>query len=198
MLRLIFLFIIIFSPLYANELSPLKKWNRLENLIVEEVQILKKMGGLSFLEEYRMLELLSERLKILKKKENFILLKKGTFDNEIIIKKQLDIYKSINFFAKNIFKKNPPKQIKARVYYVLALNSRDFRKGKLLIPYLKRSLGLVKKDTNLYNNIHVQLAEYYYNQKKYRKARNHYKVIISSKKDSWFTKHLLNKPDQRF
>ena len=52
---------------YAEGGTNLKKWNRVENLIVEEINILKKMGDLSYRDDYRIIELLSERLKVIKK-----------------------------------------------------------------------------------------------------------------------------------
>ena len=60
--------------LIAKELKGTKKWDRIESLIFEEIQSIKKNKPLTEKKYYRVLELLSERLSILKKRENSFLI----------------------------------------------------------------------------------------------------------------------------
>jgi hypothetical protein len=179
-------------PSYAYNKDPFQRWNRLENLIVQETQLLKKMIPLTFKEEYRLLELLSERLKIIKKKEHYKMITEKMGRERLNQKNGKKLYREIFARGKKLLKRKISKVLKARILYTLALNSRDYKLGKRMISLLTKALILIKPKTPLALTIHVQMAEFYYNKKQFKKAQKHYHHILKGKENKWYLKHLLN------
>ena len=83
------------------------------------------------------------------------------------------------------------RKVKGMVYFLLGLNSRDFMKGKKFEPYLKRSLFFFRGYKRRAYKVHVELAEHFYNSKKFKKALYHYSEVLRMKNSRWFYR-LLN------
>ena len=79
---------------FLKEGQILKKWGRIESLISEEIDSIQKNRPITEEKYYRILELLTEKLSILKKKENFLLIKKGQKKNKLV--KGSDLYRILN------------------------------------------------------------------------------------------------------
>ena len=65
------------SNAFLSELKLLKKWERINSLISEELNSILKSGPIGEEKYFRVLELYSEKLNILKKKENYLSMKKN-------------------------------------------------------------------------------------------------------------------------
>ena len=192
--------IFIFTPvLNAEDLREIKKWDRIENLIFEEIQSIKKNKPMTEEKYYRVLELLSERLSIIKKRENYLLIKLGDQLNPLIKKKRISKLKTLrkrNYLrvkklGEGALRKKISKKVKGKISFLLGLNSRDFSDGSELVKYLKMALRF-KASKKLNYKINVQLAEHYYNEKEFSNALYHYNIVLKHSKSDWYYKHFFN------
>lgn len=198
---------------YSNENLKLKakrnasslRKNKLNEIIEKEFTVLRKVneikGGRDPRVLYRLLELYSEKIKLTKEKENQAFLSKNadsektvTNNPDIIFKESKKLYKEAFKLGIKIIKRFPEFKDLAGVYYALALNSRDFETGKVTERYLKFAIkyGSLSGNKKLLHNTYASLADYYYNEKKFKKAIPFYKRVINNKKDDWNTKYTFN------
>ncbi|GAB4409368.1 MAG: hypothetical protein OHK0056_11290 [Bacteriovoracaceae bacterium] len=181
----------------AKDVKMPAKWYQLMHLIDEERKTIMSLGKLSPRLKYRILELESERIKLLKERENQRFLT-SSFEERKKYGKDAFFEESKHLAVKvmkdgiDLIKRYPEYKDNAAIYYTLALNSRDFGDDKLTEPFLLKSLQLASKDSPLVHLIKSSLAEYYYNGKKYPQAIKYYKDVLTNKKDDWYSKHLLN------
>lgn len=175
-----------------------KRWKKLINLVEGEIRVIEQIQKKDFSLNHRTLELYTEKLKLINKKNNAEFLNQNSARK---IKKNKEDYfsetRNFYFITKNlglsILSQGVTSQQKAEIYFILALNSRDYGRDQLIEKYL--TLVTKQKDLNntaIFHHAETALAEFYYNEKKYSKAISYYKKIIDKKNDPWITKHLLN------
>ncbi len=172
-------------------------WTQLWSLNQEEIKLLEKLNKKNDQMNYRLFELYSEEAKLLKEKENDIFIsQKMKFGSKIkredIFVKTLSSYRKAKKLGNEILKNFAMTAYKADIYYTLALNSRDFAYDKKTEFYLLKALQHAPKYSEVEYQTNIGLAEYYYNEKKYIKAKIIFGHIIENTKDSWHTKHLFN------
>lgn len=181
----------------AKDVKMPAKWYQLMHLIDEERKTIMSLGKLSPRLKYRILELESERIKLLKERENQRFLtssfeERKKYGKDAFFEESKHLAIKVMKDGMDLIKRYPEYKDNAAIYYTLALNSRDFGDDKLTEPFLLRSLKLARKDSPLVHLIKSSLAEYYYNGKKYPQAITYYKDVLTNKKDDWYSKHLLN------
>ena len=174
-----------------------KKWNSLMGLINQEIQTIKgtKASGPEL--RHRLFELYSEKIKLIKEKENALFLKadpkrvaeKG---KDYFFKLSLEQFTVSQNFGLNIIKEYPKYAKNNEIYYALAVNSRDFGTGKDTEKYLLLSLKSGTNNPQIAFNAKVGLAEYNYNEKRYHEANFYYEDVLKVKNDEWYAKHLYN------
>lgn len=193
----IFTFSLVFSaePVKKTE-SMSTKWKKLNKLISTEIRVIKSVKHPGPNLKYRLLELYSEKIKLIRTRENRIFLKASPV---IVMKKGKDYYfrrsrtecKTVMNYGLKIIKNHPRFKEIADIYYTLALNSKEFGKDKFTEQFLLKSLKYSKNRTTTYY-AQTSLAEYYYNEKKYPKAIRHYTKILKNLNDEWYSKHSYN------
>lgn len=181
----------------AKDVKMPEKWYKLMHLIEEERKTIMSLGKLSPRLKYRILELESERIKLLKERENQRFLtstleERKKYGKDAFFEESKHLAIKVMKDGMNLIKNYPEYKDNAAIYYTLALNSRDFGDDKLTEPFLLKSLKLARVDSPLVHLIKSSLAEYYYNAKKYPQAIRYYKDVLVNKKDDWYSKHLLN------
>jgi len=199
---IVFLTIIFCMPICAQNkksqkklISEKEKSTRLLKLITKEEKLIKSMRTLGPKLRWRLVEINSEKLKIIKKKENAQFLagsiknpkrkKRSYFKESIALEKLIysDGLKIISQWNRFLHVGD--------IYYTLALNNRDYGDKKkienMLLMALKTSASL-----ELTYLSKVALAEYYYNNKKYLKAIKLYKAVVKRASSPWISKHLYN------
>jgi hypothetical protein len=188
----------VFSHLNAETQAPTgSKWETLMGLINQEIQTINstKVSGPEL--RHRLFELYSEKIKLIKEKENNIFLKadpkriaeKG---KDYFFKSSIEQYQNAQSYGLSIVKDYPKYERNNEIYYALAVNTRDYGTGKDSEKFLLLSLKSGAKDTRISYNAKVGLAEYYYNEKKYNEANMYYEDILKVTSDEWFAKHLYN------
>lgn len=176
-----------------------KRWHRLYQLIDKEIKSIHHIKKKGPRLQYRLFELYSEKIKLVKEKENQDFLesdgkrKKATFFTK---SRKLQI--QAEKFGLNTIRAFSNYDKNSKIYYTLALNSRDYGKGKNVEKYLYRALKNAPAGTPIIYKAKVALAEYYYNEKKYKTAVNYYRSTLGKKhktereKDEWLSKHHYN------
>lgn len=188
----------LFSHLNAATQEPAgQKWEALMSLINQEIQTIKsnKVSGPEL--RHRLFELYSEKIKLIKEKENNIFLKSdpkriAEKGKEYFFKSSMEQFKNAQAFGLNIIKDYPKYEKNNEIYYALAVNSRDYGTGKDAEHFLLLSLKAGTKNAKIAHNAKVGLAEYYYNEKKYNEANIYYEDVLKLTTDEWYSKHLYN------
>lgn len=174
------------------------RWNKLMVLVGQEMKILENAKRKGVEIKYRMLELHSERLKLVHEKNNNDFMnnskKSGSGKNkELHFKQTRDYYTLTKNFGQQILRDESKNSRKAEIMYALALNSRDYGKDNITEKYLLDVIFLVKDAHNsLRHHAETALADYYYNEKRYPDAITYYQRVIQKTEDDWMTKHLFN------
>jgi len=183
------------TVILAKDQEMPEKWNKLYNMINEELKYIhsfKKMGPKI---AYRMIELKTEKLKLIRQKEN-----KSFLHNALTTKRKKSSYfresntllKEIEDIGVKVIKKYPRYKYTSDIYYTLALNNKDYGSGKKTLLYLKKSIASTVPGSPLIYHLNVSMAEYYYNHKSYQKAIRYYRQVLRNKNDEWLAKHQYN------
>lgn len=196
------LILLLSSSLFAKEKGKTlsmedRRWNEINQLINEEIQTIKMARRASPKIMYRLFELRSEKLKLIKEKENKVFMaKKMKFGKKIkrknSFKQTLRSYKETNAYGQSILRKFPNTRFKAAIYYTLALNSRDFSYDTNELKFLKLAIKHSHGQSKVNYLARTSLAEYHYNNKNWKSAIYQYKIVIKNQDDEWYTKNLLN------
>ena len=173
------------------------KWYQLNAMIDKEESTIRSLKNLGPRLKWRLLELETERIKLIKEKENKTFLEvagksKVPIKKERFFNQSKSMEKKVRFKGLSLIKKFPRFKYNADIYYTLALNSRDYGGDKYTERFLKLALRSSIPNSPIIHNAKTTLAEHYYNEKKYRKAIRFYDDVLENKDDEWYSKHLLN------
>lgn len=170
------------------------KRNKLVNMIRKEIKTIKKIRRRGPNLEYRLLELYSENLKIIKEEENnkFLKNRNPKLKRRHFFKQSRVLNRKVEKLGLYITKRWPNYRSNGAIYYTLALNERDFNSSKKTEYYLLKSLRVAPSASPIVHSIKTALAELYYNDKKYRKAIKYYVDVIRNEGDEWYAKHHYN------
>ena len=173
------------------------KWSKLMNLINKEIQTIKnnKYSGPEL--KHRLFELYSEKIKLIKEKENLTLLKAdpkkvASAGKESYFKFSREQYMTAQKYALSLIAQYPQYDRISEIYYALAINSRDYGTSQETEQFLKLSIKTSKAESKTMYNAKTALAEYYYNNKRYNEAVSYYVDVLKNNNDEWYGKHLYN------
>lgn len=180
------------SPSFDQE-----RWKKLMVLIDSEIKTIKgnRYSGPEL--KHRMFELYSEKIKLIKEKENLSLLKADANTvikngKESFFKASQDQYKTAQSYALTIVNQYPKYVKIAEIYYALAINSRDYGTSAETEKFLKLAISRSTGESKTMYNAKTALAEYYYNNKRYHEAVGYYADVLKNQEDEWYGKHLYN------
>lgn len=197
-MKIILWSLLFISVARAEEAKTPARWNQLIKLVHQEMNILEKAKRKGPQLSYRMLELHSEKLKLLHERNNREFMDKATkskiaLNKESFFKETRAYYASTKEFSNKFLRMYPTEKLKADVYFVMALNSRDYGTDNITEKYLLETISLVKDShSSLRHHAETALADFYYNEKRYPEAVVYYERAIKKTEDSWLTKHLFN------
>ncbi len=174
-----------------------ERWKALMGLVDSEIKTIKgnKYSGAEL--KHRLFELYSEKIKLIKEKENYNLLKADIKEvqkngKESFFKASSNQYKIAQTYAISIISQHPNYQKISEIYYALAINSRDYGTSEETEKFLKLAISKSSADSKTFYNAKTSLAEYYYNNKKYSDALVFYNDVLKNNTDEWYGKHLYN------
>ena len=197
-MKLFFLLFFIYQLATASSVKKESRWHKLMLLVNQEMKILESAKRKGVEIKYRMLELHSEKLKLIHEKNNKEFLEAsrvtGTSQNkESFFKETRSYYDLTKEFGIKILKEEVKNSRKAEILYALALNSRDYGRDNITEKYLLEVLSIVNNSKNsLRHHAETALADFYYNEKKFPEAIQLYRSVIKNSEDDWMTKHLFN------
>ncbi len=174
------------------------RWQKLMHLVSQEMKILESAKRKGVEIKYRMLELHSERLKLIHEKNNAEFMEKSKAlgsgkEKEKFFSETRAYYQLTRQFGDKILKEEAKNHRKAEIMFALALNSRDYGQDNITEKYLLNVISLVQDPTNsLRHHAETALADFYYNEKRFPEAITYYQRVITKTQDDWMTKHLFN------
>ncbi len=196
MFKIIFRIII---SVFINELhAEVDRSQELMKLITQEMKLLEKTVNKGPELQYRMLELQSEKLKLIHEKDNQNFLQKSkttsvNHSKESFFRPTRSYYELTKGYGQKILKSFPDTRRRPEILFALALNSRDYGKDNLTEKYLLETISLVKDPAHsLRHHAETALADFYYNEKSYPEAVHYYERVIQKTQDDWLTKHYFN------
>ena len=176
-----------------------ERWNKLMTLVGQEMKILENAKRKGVEIKYRMLELHSEKVKLIHEKNNREFMEKSKANPALARNKEgffaetRAYYQVTKDFGLKILRDNPVNHRKAEVMYAMALNSRDYGRDNITEQYLLQAIALVKDHKNsIRHDAETALADFYYNEKRFPEAITYYQRVIKNVEDDWMTKHLFN------
>ena len=174
-----------------------ERWKKLMFLIDSEIKTIKgnKYSGPEL--KHRMFELYSEKIKLIKEKENLNLIKadaKSVVKNgkDSFFKASQNQYKTAQNYALSVIKLYPKYNKLAEIYYALAINSRDYGTSVETENFLKLAISKSNSGSKTMYLSKTALAEFYYNNKRYHEAVGYYTDVLKNPDDEWYGKHLYN------
>lgn len=182
----------------AKNSKPLDRWTVLMALVSKEMKILENAKRKGPELKYRMLELHSERLKLIHEKNNKEFLGKSKIanvskDKESYFKETREYYNFTKIFGNKLLKDYPDARRRAEVLFAMALNSRDYGRDNITEKFLLETIHLVKDPHHsLRHHAETALADFYYNEKRYQDAVSYYERVIKKTEDEWLPKHFFN------
>jgi tetratricopeptide (TPR) repeat protein len=183
------------KKLSATELED-QRLIRLEKILNKEEILIRSLKTLGPKLWWRLIEIQSEKLSLLKRKENNHFLKSSIAGDKkpkkLYFKESRTLARKIAKQARHVVHKWPRYRFVGDIYYTLALNNRDYGDKTKIEYYLNKSLHLSAHSKELRHKVRVALAEYFYNNKKYHKAISFYSKVIRNNDDRWQAKHLYN------
>ncbi|OFZ17324.1 MAG: hypothetical protein A2X86_02400 [Bdellovibrionales bacterium GWA2_49_15] len=174
------------------------RWEQLFLLVNEEIKTVETLGGKRGPDlEYRLFQLQSERLGLIKEKENASFLgatmaDRGKRSKDSYFTESLKIYQQVKSFGLKIMADYPKHPETGPIFFTLATNSRDYGKDRMAEFYFLKALQHVSASSKLAHSIRVGLAEHYYNEKEFAKATAIYRKVVENDKDEWLAKHNYN------
>lgn len=198
----ILLILFIFTNLAFAEQGPEKRemperWYKLNSLINAEIKAIQSITPLSPRLGQRLIELHTEKLELIKKRENQRFLNSSEKQRQKKSKSDFftesqNLMGKVQSFGLKQIKKFPSYIGNAEIYHTLALNSRDYGNGTQTEVFLQRALKKAPQNSQVIYQIQTSLAEHYYNEKKYQTAINFYDQVLKNESDEWRSKHLFN------
>ncbi len=182
------------TPAFSQQMPA--RWHELMKLVKTETEMLEKANKKGDEVHYRLLELYSEKIKLVLEKENKVFLdsKDGSKHNkkDSFFSESIRLYSETKKFGESLLAKYPDSVRRGAMYYTLALNSRDYGRDKRTEKYLLEALRLIKQGTPLRHHAETSLADFYYNEKKYIESIRYYEKVVLDETDDWKPKHHLN------
>lgn len=172
-----------------------KKEKKILNLVKLEIRSIVKMKRRDHNISYRLFELYSERLQLLRRIENQKLFK-GITKKDKAYTESNRLFDQTQAFGQHYLTKYKKSRHIADVYIRLASNiihvKNDLASHEATIKgYLKEALKR-SDDSQLQHQAKVTLGELDYNLERFKDAAKHYKVVIRDTQDPGYTRHLLN------
>lgn len=145
----------------------------------------------------RLAELNLEKARLIKEEENtkFLALsarKRGRVNKRKFFGRSRKYFRNAQKYGEVVVKKYRRYKGKGKVYYILAFNAKEFGQISKSKSYLKSAIKYSRKGSKTYIQSTLSLAEFFYNDGKFKKALNLYKIALEKKYSKWWTKDAYN------
>lgn len=181
----------------ASNATTSSRWNDLMKILNKEIKILEVSKNKKPYLEYRLLELYTERIKLIMEKENNTFMRaslekgfKGSKE-DYFPKTQEEVQRIMSYgnWLLTHYKDHP---YTADIYFNLGLNSRDYEASAKTEEFLQKALATKGIKSARAHLARAALAEHFFNKQAFDKALPLYKTIVQKKDDPWRAKHYYN------
>lgn len=200
MLKIVFCFLVIFQSVFAAKLTLDDRRKKILSIINEE---LNETSRLARSQDYgspdtllRLSELYLEKARLYREVENEEYLsispeQRRGLDKKMFYKTSTSFFEDANNTALKIVRRFKGYKGLNEVYYILAYNYKELGEHEDAQKYFKLSTkGSGNEQINL--KAKLNLADYYYNDHKYKEAIPLYEASINKLNEKWWTKDSFN------
>ncbi len=171
-------------------------WRKRLDIVQEDIKAIKSIRKTDLMIDTRMFELYSEKLNIVIERENTLILESLTsrrLDKELKVIKKIksQILVNLERASRKVLGKTRDRNVIGRIHYFKALNYLSVKNQKGFYQSSVKAENYLKEGQTKYL-LRVKLAEYYFNEKKFKKALSYYTWLAKKKETKWQTKYLYN------
>lgn len=200
MLKYLVVLLLLASTAFAAKLNIDQRRQKILGIVDEE---LSEVSRLAKQQNYkspdtllRVSELNLEKARLYREVENEQYLaipveQRRNINKADYFKQSNTFFNAANNAALNVVKKFPSYKAIGDVYYILAYNYKELGNNKEAQRFFKLATGKAT-DPKVLTKSKLALADYYYNDKKYREAIPLYEASINQNDEKWWTKDAFN------
>ncbi|MFP5386142.1 MAG: hypothetical protein ACLGHN_08695 [Bacteriovoracia bacterium] len=200
MLKFFFVLLLITQSVLAARLTIDQRRQKILSIVDEELaevsRLAKQQNYKSPDTLFRMAELNLEKARLYRELENEQYLaipvnERVRVNKNDYFKRSTSFFGAANKAARAVVKRFPRYSNIGDVYYILAYNYKELGKDKIAQKYFSLAAGK-SRDPKVAIKSKLALADYYYNERKYREAIPLYEATISRSDEKWWTKDAFN------
>ena len=196
------LLVIFISSAWAQKLSLDERRSKIISIVDEELAEVSRLAKQQNYQDpnilLRMSELNLEKARLWREQENEKFLSvppenRRDLDKDDFFKRSTKYFNDANTTAYAVVKKHPKYKGLNEVYYILAYNNKELGRHDEAQKFFKLASGKSTGDNaKLSAKSRLALADYYFNDHKYKEAVPLYESAISQLDEKWWTKDAFN------
>lgn len=195
---LVLLFI---STAFAQKLSLDERRAKILRIVDEELAETTRLARTQDMKNpdtiLRLSELNLEKARLYREAENERFLsippeKRGNVSKSNLFDQSNKLFTAANKTAEYVVQKFPRYKSINEVYYILAYNNRELGNHQEARKYFQMATGKGGKDSKINDKSRLALADYFFNDHKYKEAIPHYESALSRMDEKWWTKDAFN------
>jgi hypothetical protein len=201
MLKYLFLCFFIVSA-FAQKLSLDERRQKILRIVDEELAEVSRLSRTQDMRNpdtiLRLSELNLEKARLYREAENERYLaiapeKRSQVNKASYFQQSSKLFESANKYAEYVVKKFPTYKSLNEVYYILAYNNKELGNHDVAQKYYRLATNKSGGDNKISYKSRLALAEYYYNDHKYKEAIPLYESALSHmEQEKWWTKDAFN------
>lgn len=200
MLKYLLVFLIAGSA-FAQKLSLDERRSKIIGIVDEELSEVSRLARQQGQRDpnvlLRMAELNLEKARLWREQENEKYLsippeKRRELDKDSFFRRSTKYFNDANDSAYLIVKKHPRYKGLNEVYYILAYNNKELGRHQEARKYFKLASSKGSGDPKLNAKSRLALADYYFNDHKYKEAIPLYESSLGQLDEKWWTKDAFN------
>lgn len=201
MLKFLFLIIFLSTSVFGQKLTMDERRTRILSIVDEELKEVKRLAGQQDYKDpntlLRLSELYLEKARLWREVENEKYLSIPPEERRNLKKNDFFKRSSRYFTAANksglvVVKKFPKYKGIGEVYYILAYNNKELGNHRAAQKYFKLATAKGKSADKVYFKARLALADYYFNDHKYKDAIPLYESALKVLDEKWWTKDAFN------
>lgn len=200
MLKYLFVFVLLIEAAVAAKLNIDQRRQKILAIVDEELSEVSRLAKQQNFKSpdtlLRVSELNLEKARLYREVENEQYLaihpdQRRNLNKNKYFEQSNGFFNTANNAALNVVKKFPKYKGIGDVYYILAYNYKELGNNKEAQRFFRLATG-TSKDPKVVEKSKLALADFYYNDKKYKEAIPLYEATIHKSDEKWWTKDAFN------
>lgn len=195
------LLVLLINSAWAQKLTLDERRSKIISIVDEELAEVSRLAKQQNYQDpnilLRMSELNLEKARLWREEENEKFLsippeKRRDLEKDDFFKKSSKYFNDANTTAYAVVKKHPKYKGLNEVYYILAYNNKELGRHEEAQKFFKLASSKSGSDAKLNAKSRLALADYYFNDHKYKEAVPLYESAVSVLDEKWWTKDAFN------